>query len=69
MGKKVHQQIRHVVGNVCHKGEIRTHTHMLVGGNRTNLVYDRNVNKRKSSRREDEEDAVCDQMGVKATKW
>lgn len=26
MGKKVHQQIRHVVGNVCHKGEIRTHT-------------------------------------------
>lgn len=27
MGKKVHQQIRHVVGNVCHKDEIKIHTH------------------------------------------
>lgn len=42
---------------------------MLVGGNRTTLVYGRNVDKRKSSRRKDEEDAECDQMGVKATKW
>lgn len=41
---------------------------MLVGDNRTNVVYDRNVDNRKSSRREDEEDAECDQMGVKATK-
>lgn len=39
MGKKVQQQSRDVVGNVCHKGEIRTHTHVHVGGNRTNLVY------------------------------
>lgn len=42
---------------------------MLVGGNRTNLVYDRNVDSRKNSRREDEEDAECDQMGVEAAKW
>lgn len=41
---------------------------MLVEGDRTTLVYDRNVDKRKSSRRKDE-DAECDQMGVKATKW
>lgn len=41
---------------------------MLVGGNETNLVCDRNVD-RKSSRREDEEDAESDQMGLKATKW
>lgn len=64
--KKGHRQIRRVVCNVCHKGETRRH--VLVEGNRTTLVYDRNVDKRKSSRRKDE-DAECDQMGVKATKW